>query len=120
MLARTETAAKGTRSERGRTVPATLKLIREGVGIELRRGTFDVLVDGKSVGSIELHSTVEAAIAPGSHTLKIRRGRYSSRDCMFEASEADVVNFRCHGANIWPRWLASYAVPALAISLSRE
>jgi hypothetical protein len=37
-------------------VSVTLKLIREGVGMELRRGTFDVLVDGKRVGSIELAS----------------------------------------------------------------
>jgi hypothetical protein len=101
-------------------VSATLKLIREGVGMELRRGTFDVVVDGKSVGSIELHNAIEAAITPGRHTLMIRRGRYSSRRCTFEASGDEVVNFRCHGANIWPRWLASYAVPFVAISLKRE
>lgn len=99
---------------------ATLKLTREGIGIELRRGTYDVLVDGKSVGSIELHGTIDKTIAPGRHTLRIRRGRYSSRNSNFEASEGEVVNFRCHGANIWPRWLASYAVPVLAISLKRE
>lgn len=99
---------------------ATLKLTREGIGMELRRGTYDVLIDGKSVGSIELTNTMEAAIAPGRHTLKIRRGRYSSPRRSFEASEDEVVTFRCHGANIWPRWLASYAVPILAIALRRE
>lgn len=99
---------------------ATLKLTREGFGMELRRGTYDVLVDGKSVGSIELHDTIEAAIAPGRHTLQIRKGRYSSPNRTFNVADGQVDNFRCHGANIWPRWLASYAVPILAISLKRE
>lgn len=99
---------------------ATLKLTREGFGIELRRGTFDVVVDNKSVGSIELHDTIELAITPGRHILQIRHGRYSSPVRTFDAPEGEIVNFRCHGANIWPRWIASFAVPVLAISLRRE
>ena len=59
---------------------ATLKLIREGVGMELRRGTFDVLVDGKSAVSIERDDAVEVPIDAGRHTIRIRAGRYSSQN----------------------------------------
>lgn len=59
-------------------MPATLRLTREGTGIELRRGLFEILVDGQT------------------------------------------VSFRCHGAMVWPRWLASFVKPDLAISLNRE
>ena len=36
-----------------------LKLTREGFGIELRRGPFEILVDRARVGSINRHDTVE-------------------------------------------------------------
>jgi hypothetical protein len=36
----------------------TLKLTREAFGIELRRGTFEISVDGKSAGSIEHQQTI--------------------------------------------------------------
>jgi uncharacterized membrane protein affecting hemolysin expression len=39
---------------------ATLSLTRETpFAFELRRGVFDISVDGKTVGSIESHQTVE-------------------------------------------------------------
>ena len=59
---------------------ATLRLTREGFGIELRRGTFDITVDGTKAGSIQWHETVEVPVEPGHHTLQIRAGRYSSRE----------------------------------------
>lgn len=99
---------------------ATLKLIREGVGIELRRGTFDVLVDGKSAGSIEQHDEVEVPIDPGRHTIRIRAGRYSSLNHNFEASEGQTITFRLHGAMMWPRYVASIIKPDLAIALRRQ
>jgi hypothetical protein len=101
-------------------VSATLKLIREGIGIELRRGTFDVLVDGKSVGSIERDDAVEVPIDPGRHTIRIRAGRYSSPVHSFEASDDETVTFRLHGAMMWPRYVASIVKPDLAIALRRE
>jgi hypothetical protein len=99
---------------------ATLKLTRQGVGLELRRGTFNILVDGKHVGSIELHDTIETPVEPGHHTLQIHKGRYSSRDLTFNVADGEVANFRCHGAMVWPRYVASVVVPSLAISLTRE
>jgi hypothetical protein len=101
-------------------MPATLQLKREGTGIELRRGTFDVAIDGKSVGSIESHGTLEVPIEPGHHTLRLQAGRYSSKNHSFDTSDGEAVNFRCHGAMVWPRYVASILKPDLAISLKRE
>jgi hypothetical protein len=97
---------------------ATLSLTREtSFAFELRRGVFDISVDGKTVGSIESHKTVEVPLEPGHHTLQIRHGRYSSRNESFDAPDGRVVSFRCHGAAIWPTFVASYLKPDLAISL---
>jgi hypothetical protein len=102
------------------TVSATLKVTRGGLGIELRRGRFEIAVDSTSVGSIELHETVETSIEPGHHILRIQAGRYSSANRAFDVAEGEVVNFRCHGANIWPRYVLSIVKPDLAISLTEE
>lgn len=101
-------------------MPATLRLIREGVGIELRRGSFDVTLDGKVVASIERGDTTEAPLEPGHHRLRIRAGRYSSRPGDFDCADGEVVNFRCHGAMMWPRYVVSIVRPDLALSLHRE
>lgn len=99
---------------------ATLRLTRQGVGMELRRGTFDIMVDGKRVGSIELHDSLETPVEPGRHTLQVRKGRYSSPDLTFDVADGQVANFRCHGAMMWPRYVASIVAPTIAISLRRE
>jgi hypothetical protein len=99
---------------------AMLSVTREGTGIELRRGRFEILVDGESVGSFERHETVETPVESGHHTLRIRAGRYSSRDHSFDAADNEVVNFRCHGAMMWPRYVTSVIKPDLAIALKRE
>jgi hypothetical protein len=98
-------------------VAATLKLTRQALGIELRRGRFDISVDGMTVGSLERDDTVETPVDPGHHTLVVRKGRYSSRPHPFDAADGEVVSFRCHGAEVWPRWVASLVKPDLAISL---
>lgn len=102
---------------------AKLRLTREGglgLGIELHRGTFSVLVDGKAVGSLQHHETVEVPIDPGHHTLRVRSGRYSSQQRSFDVADGQVVNFRCHGATIWPTYVASIVVPSVGISLRHE
>lgn len=95
----------------------TLRLTREGFGLELRRGRFDVFLDGTNVGSVARHETVEKSLEPGHHTLQIRAGRYSSRALSFDAADGDNLHFRCHGAMLWPRYVASIFKPDLAISL---
>jgi hypothetical protein len=99
---------------------ATVRVRREGFGIELRRGKFDIAVDGENAGSVERQNPVEVPVEPGHHTLQITAGRYSSRERSFDVADGDMVSFRCHGANIWPLYVASIFKPDLAISLRRE
>jgi hypothetical protein len=101
-------------------VSATLRVSREvAFGIELRRGRFEVSVDRDIVGSLALHGTVEMPLEPGRHSVQIRKGRYSSQDRTFDAADGEVINFQCHGARIWPLYVASIVVSNLAISLKR-
>ena len=88
--------------------------------MELRRGTFQVLLDGNDIRSIERHETLEEPVDPGHHTLQVTSGRYTSRPCPFDVADGDMVSFRCHGAMIWLRYVASMVKPDLAISLRRE
>jgi hypothetical protein len=101
-------------------VPGTLRVTREGVGMELRRGTFEVTLDDQIVTRIERGDTTETPLMAGHHRLKIRAGRYSSPPYDFDSADGDVVNFRCHGAMMWPRYVASIFKPDLAVSLHRE
>jgi len=101
-------------------VSATLKLGRESTGlVELRRGPFEIVVDGQSAGSIEAHETTEVPIESGSHTVQVRTGRYTSPTRTFQTVDGDVVTFRCSGARIWPVYLASLVKPDLALVLKR-
>ncbi len=100
---------------------ATLHLVREkSVVMELRRGTFHVLLDGNDVGSIDMHGTIEVPIEPGHHTLQVKAGRYTSHRHPFDAADGETVNFRCNGARIWPLYLASIVKPDLALTLKHE
>jgi hypothetical protein len=114
--------ARRARGEEHTPVTATLRLTRHanGMVIELRRGQFEIELDGKSIGAIAYSETVEAEIDPGHHVLKIRSGRYSSRDLSFDVTDGDVAAFRCHGAMVWPRWLVSFVKPDWAIALMRQ
>jgi hypothetical protein len=100
---------------------AALRVTRKtSFGIERRRGVFEIVPDGKSIGTVEHSKTVEAAIDPGRHVLKIRSGRYSSHNRSFGTADREAAGFRCHGAMVWPRWVASLVKPDLAIALIRE
>ena len=99
---------------------ATLTVTRKTIGMEVRRGTYDVLVDGEHVGLVALHNTIEVSVEAGRHTLQVRSGRNSSRTQTFDAAEGGVVAFRCGGKRPLPIFLASLAVPSRALSLKRE
>jgi hypothetical protein len=102
-------------------VAATLAGTRKtSFGIELRSGVSEIMVDGKSVAAIEHSETVEAASTLVCQVLKIRSGRYSSLDRSFDAAGWRVTRFRCHGAMVWPRWVASLVEPDPAIALIRK
>ena len=99
---------------------ATLTLTHRTIGVEIRRGTYEVVLDGEPVGSVELNDTFEAPVEPGLHSLQIRSGRNSSRTKTFDAADGEIVSFRCSGKSILPVFLLSFVVPSLALSLHRE
>jgi hypothetical protein len=101
-------------------VPATLKLTHKAIGAEVRRGAFDVMLDGQRVGSVEMNKTIELPIEPGHHTLQVRSGRNSSGRRTFDAAEGQTVAYRCTGKRFLPIFLASFVVPSLALALVRE
>jgi hypothetical protein len=103
-------------------MPATLKVTQQELfpnPAGLMRGTFDLVVDGKSIGSIKWHETVETPIEPGRHTLQVRKGRYSSRVKTFDAAEDDFVSFQCSRRRHPLILAAALVAPSLAISLRR-
>jgi hypothetical protein len=99
---------------------ATLTLTHKTIGVEVRRGTYEVLLDGQRVGSVDMNQTFETPVEPGRHTLQVRSGRNSSRTKTFDATDGEVVSFRCSGKSILPIFLLSFVVPSLALSLYRE
>jgi len=103
--------------KRRSTMPATLKLTHKSIGVEVRRGAYDVVVDGERVGSVEMNNTVEVPVEPGRHTLQVRNGRKSSRAQPFDAAEGEVVAFRCTGMRLLPLFLLSFVVPSLALKV---
>jgi hypothetical protein len=99
---------------------ATLKLTHKTIGVEVRRGRYDVVVDGKNAGSVELNETVDIPVEPGRHTLQVRNGRNSSRTKAFDVADGEIASFRCGGKSILPKFLLSFVFPNLALSLRRE
>ena len=99
---------------------ATLKVTHKAIGVEVRRGTYDIVVDGQPAGSLEMNDSIEIPVERGRHTLQVRSGRKSSRTQTFEAAESQTVAFRCTGKSFLPIVLASFVVPSLALQLRRE
>ena len=99
-------------------MPATLKLTHKAIGAEVRRGTYDVVLDGKRVGSVDMNGTFETPIEPGHHTLQVRDGRKSGSKT-FDATDGETVAFRCTGKSILPKFLLSFVIPSLALTLVR-
>ena len=99
---------------------ATLKMTHKAIGVEVRRSTYDIVVDGQRAGSLEMNDTIEIPVEPGRHTLQIRSGRMSSGTETFDVAEGDAVAFRCTGKRFLPIFLASFLVPKLALKLVRD
>jgi hypothetical protein len=99
---------------------ATLTVAHKAIGAEVRRGAYDVVVDGERVGSVEMNETLETSIDPGIHTLQVRSGRNRSRTKTFDAADGETLVYRCTGKNILPIFLLSFVVPSLALTLRRE
>jgi hypothetical protein len=99
---------------------ATLKVTHKAIGAEVRRGPYDIEVDGKGVGSVNMNDTFETPVEPGPHTLQVRNGRNSSRAEAFDAADGEIVAFRCTGKRFLPLFLASFVSPGLALVLVRK
>lgn len=97
---------------------STLTLKREATGaLELRRGPFEIVLDGQPAGTIDRHQTVELPVGPGRHTLQVKTGRYSSPARTFDATDGADIEFRCNGAILWPQYVASLLVPTIGVRL---
>ena len=59
------------------------------------------------VGSIANRETVEVAVAPGHHTLRLGSGRRRSAERSFDVAQDEVAAFSCHGPRFWPQLLAA-------------
>jgi hypothetical protein len=99
---------------------ATLKLTHKAIGAEVRRETYDIVVDDQGAGSLEMNATVEIPVEPGRHTVQVRNGRNSSRTETFDAADSETVTFRCTGKRFLPIFLASFIVPSLVLKLTRR
>jgi len=99
---------------------AALKITHKAIGVEVRRGTYDIVVDGQHGGSLEMNDTIEIPVEAGRHTVQLRSGRNSSRTKTFEVAEGQTVSYRCTGKSFLPIFLASFVVPSLALQLRRE
>jgi hypothetical protein len=99
---------------------ATLKLTHKAIGAEVRRGSYDVVIDRERAGSVEMNDTIEIPVEPGRHTLQVRNGRKLSGTETFDAGEGEIVAFRCTGKRFLPIFLASFIVPRLALKLVRN
>ena len=99
---------------------ATLKLTHKAIGVEVRRGPYEIVVDGEQSGSLKMNDTIDIPVEPGRHSLKIRSGRKSSRTQTVEVADGQTVAFRCTGKSFLPIFLISFLVPSLALRLRRE
>jgi hypothetical protein len=99
---------------------ATLEVTHKSIGVEVRRGPYEIVLDEKSAGSLKMNETFEIPVDPGRHTLQIRSGRNSSRTQTFEALDNQTVAFRCTGKSFLPIFLASFVIPSWALQLRRE
>jgi hypothetical protein len=103
---------------------ATLKLTHKAIGVEVRRGTYDIVVDSQRAGSLEMNDMIEIPIEPGRHTLQVRNGRNSSRTQTFHAAEGETVAFRATGKSFCrsssrpsssPAWRSSSGVQMIGL-----
>ena len=99
---------------------ATLRLRHHAIGVEVRRDTYQVFVDGGPAGSVDMNRSIEIPLDAGEHTLQVRDGRKSSRIKTFNLTDGDVASCRCGGKSILPVFLLSFFIPSLALTLTRE
>jgi hypothetical protein len=78
---------------------------------------WNIAIDGIVVGTIARDETVDVAVEPGHHALRLGSGRHRSPERSFDVARDEVIGFNCHGPRIWPLLLAALVNPNLWISL---
>lgn len=101
---------------------STLRISRiwSGLGIGLQGEAWTIVLDGTVVGRIANQETVEVALHPGRHRLRLGDGRHLSPERSFDVGEDEMVNFHCHGPRFWPQLVAAAVMPKLWITLRRS
>ena len=110
------------RAHKGATSEATVRLNRlwSGIGIGAQSQQWDIAIDGIVVGSIANRETVEVAVSPGHHTMRLGSGRRRSVERSFDVAQDEVAAFSCHGPRVWPQLLAALVKNDLWITLRRQ
>ena len=100
---------------------ATVRLVRIWTSIiGAPNEEWNIAIDGIVVGSLANNETVEVAVEPGHHALRLGSGRHRSAELSFDVGREAVDGFTCHGPRIWPMLLAALINPSLWISLRRN
>ena len=97
LVSRRRARSGGSAHGRLRMGEATIRLSRAAsysplLGME----SYDIAVDGTTVGVIKAGESVEIAVTPGRHSLRLR-GRNRSPLRALEVGDGEVVRYRCHG-----------------------
>lgn len=80
-----------------------------------------IAIDGTAVGAVARQETVEVAVEPGHHTLRLGQGRHLSPERSFDVAQDEVVSFYCHGPRYgWAQLLAALVKNDFWITLHRE
>jgi hypothetical protein len=86
-----------------------------------RSRPWQILLDGRAVGTIERDGVFETGVEPGAHTLQlISTGSRRSPERSFTAAENTVTEFACHSQPIWPLMLMALVVPGRWIALKQR
>jgi hypothetical protein len=108
------------RANEGATSDGTVRLVRLWTGIiGARNEQWNIAIDGTVVGSVANNETVDVAVAPGHHALRLGSGRHRSPERSFDVARDQVVGFNCHGPRIWPMLVAALINPSRWITLTR-
>jgi hypothetical protein len=62
----------------------------------------------------------ETALEPGSHSLTHPGQPILQSRPLVQVADGEMVNFRCYGTMMWPRYVVSIVKPDLAISRKHE
>lgn len=98
---------------------ATLRLQRiwSGIAIGGQSEEWNITIDGTVVDAIANQETVEVAVEPGHHTVRLGQGRHLSPRRSFDVGEGETFALDCHGPRFWPMLLAALVKSDLWITL---